>query len=201
MPKPLILASASPYRRALLERLRLDFEVVPAAIDETPHEGENGADLALRLGREKALKVAVEYPDAVVIGSDQVVECRSRLLGKPGTAERALEQLSFCAGHDLAFHTSVAVAHGRQVEQALVPTRVRLKSLSSDRLRAYIAADQPLDCAGSMRSESLGIALAERISSDDPSALIGLPLIATVRLLGALGLDVSGGRGPDPASQ
>jgi septum formation protein len=190
MPEPLILASSSTYRRALLERLDLNFDVVPAAIDETAEAAEDGAGLALRLGRQKALKVASDHPEAVVIGSDQVAECRGRLLGKPGTAERAFEQLAYCAGHEVVFHTSVALARGKRVEQALVPTRVRLRKLGVARLRNYIAADQPLDCAGSMRSESLGISLAENITSDDPTALIGLPLIATVALLERFGLEV-----------
>lgn len=190
MPASLILASASTYRQALLERLGLDFKVVPAAIDETPQANESASELALRLGRQKALKVAADHPNAIVIGSDQVAECRGRLLGKPGTAESALEQLSYCAGHEVVFHTSVAVAQSDQAEHMLVPTRVRVKPLSTARLRAYIAADQPLDCAGSMRSEALGIALAESISTDDPTALVGLPLIATVALLERFGLVV-----------
>lgn len=190
MPASLILASASTYRQALLERLGLDFKVVPAAIDETPQANESASELALRLGRQKALKVAADHPNAIVIGSDQVAECRGRLLGKPGTAESALEQLSYCAGHEVVFHTSVAVAQSDQAEHMLVPTRVQVKPLSTARLRAYIAADQPLDCAGSMRSEALGIALAESISTDDPTALVGLPLIATVALLERFGLVV-----------
>jgi len=190
MSKPLILASGSAYRREQLQRLRIQFDVVPANIDESPRTGETGAALARRLSQQKALTVASSHPTAIVIGSDQVAECRSRLLGKPGTDDRALEQLTFCAGHEIVFHTSVAVAQGQHVAEILVPTRVVLKDLSMERLRAYIAADQPLDCAGSMRSESLGIALAERISSDDPTALVGLPLIATVSLLERFGLTV-----------
>jgi len=188
MPETLILASSSPYRRALLERLGLDFDIVPADIDESPQAGESGAELALRLGREKALAVADKHRRSIVIGSDQVAECRGRLLGKPHTFERALEQLKFCAGAEIVFHTSVAVARGRHLAESLVPTRMTMRNLGEERLRTYIAADRPMDCAGSLRSESLGIALAERISSDDPTALVGLPLIATVSLLEKFGL-------------
>lgn len=187
----LILASGSAYRRDMLARLGHPFEVEPADIDETPRPGESGTALALRLGLEKAAHVARLRPAAIVIGSDQVAECRGRLLGKPGSVDKAIEQLIFCSGQEVIFHSSVAVVRDeRIIGQELVPTRVRLRVLDEARIRAYVRRERPLDCAGAMKSEALGIALAESISSDDPTALIGLPLIATVTLLETAGLDI-----------
>jgi septum formation protein len=186
----LILASGSPYRRELLKRLGIPFRVVVADVDESDRGDESGASLACRLGMAKARAVADEFPEALVIGSDQVAECAGRLLGKPGSIERAREHLAFCSGREIIFHSSVAVIRGQRQEQALVPTRVRLRRLSDDQIADYVERDQPLDCAGAMRSEALGIALAESISSDDPSALIGLPLIATVTLLTGFGVKI-----------
>jgi septum formation protein len=185
-----ILASGSPYRRELLQRLGIPFRVVVAGVDESDCGDESGASLASRLGVAKARAVADDFPEALVIGSDQVAECAGRLLGKPGSIERAREQLAFCSGREIIFHSSVAVIRGQRQAQGLVPTRVRLRRLSDDQIADYVERDQPLDCAGAMRSEALGIALAESIRSDDPTALIGLPLIATVTLLTGFGVKI-----------
>ncbi len=187
-PTRLILASGSIYRRQMLARLGIDFEVIPTDIDETPLKDEGGRTLALRLATEKSAVVATRHPDAVVIGADQVAECRGRQLGKPGSAERALKQLQFCRGHDIVFHSAIAVRRGDRVLTAVVPTRVSLKPLDDAALTRYISRDKPFDCAGSMRSESLGIALTSAISSDDPTALIGMPLITIVDMLAKFGL-------------
>lgn len=186
----LILASASVYRRQLLERLNWPFEVAPADIDETPLDGETGEALALRLAEQKAEVVAARYPRALVLGCDQVAECDGRLLGKPGSVERALDQLSFTAGKEIVFHSAMALIGMERHRVVCVPTRVRMKKLSHAALMDYIAHDNPLDCAGSMRSESLGVALTEFIRSDDPTALIGLPLIRLTELLREFGVDV-----------
>ncbi len=189
-PMPLILASSSPYRRALLQRLALDFEVLAPDIDETPRPGESASSLAERLARCKAAAVASQRPGALVIGSDQVAECRGQHLGKPETADRAMAQLQFMRGSDVVFHTAVAVARGNRMLSEVVATRVRLRKLSDSQLSRYIEREQPLDCAGAFKSECGGIALLESLSSDDPSALVGLPLIATIRLLEAFGLSL-----------
>jgi septum formation protein len=189
-PAKLILASGSVYRRQMLERLNWPFEVIPADIDETAREGEGGEALALRLARQKAEAVAAGLQHALVLGCDQVAECQGRLLGKPGSIERALEQLSFTAGKEIVFHSAMALIGMDQCRVVSVPTRVRMKTLSQGALMAYVERDKPLDCAGAMRSESLGIALTESIRSDDPTALIGLPLIRLTELLGEFGIDV-----------
>ncbi len=186
----LILASGSLYRCQMLQRLGLPFEVVTAGVDETPLPGEAGSALAERLAVAKALAVAPAHPESLVIGSDQVAECAGRLLGKPGCVERAIEQLRFCSGRDVVFHSALAIVCGEKILHQVVPTHVRMKALANSQIESYIARDQPLDCAGSMKSESLGIALTDSISSDDPTALIGLPLIATVSLLKQFGVDV-----------
>ena len=185
---PIILASGSRYRAELLERLDLTFQADPADIDESPRAGESGEGLASRLARSKAEAVAARRPDALVIGSDQVAECDGRLMGKPGNPEAAVEQLLFCGGRDVLFHTAVAVVFDGRVESAMAPTRVSMRRLDRARLERYVAADQPLDCAGAMKSEALGISLCERIVNDDPTALIGLPLTRVVALLERFGI-------------
>lgn len=187
-PDRVILASGSVYRRQLLERLGIDFEVISPDVDETPGADEAAADLAVRLAVAKAGAVAERHPDRIVIGSDQVAEGAGRLLGKPGTVERAIAQLEQLSGRTVVFHTAVAVARGKTTRSALAPTRVRLRELSAEQIRRYVAADQPLDCAGALKSEALGISLAESMTSDDPTALIGLPLISVVSLLAAFGV-------------
>ncbi len=187
--RPLILASTSPYRRELLERLRLPFAVVAPGVDETPQPGEAPAALALRLAKSKARAVGRLHPGALVIGSDQVATLGEGVIGKPGDFGRALAQLRAMRGNTVTFYTAVAVDDGERVECATVETRCRLRDVPDRALRAYLAAERPFDTAGSAKAESLGIALMERIESDDPTALIGLPLIALTRLLAGFGLD------------
>ena len=190
LPRPLILGSTSPYRRELLARLRLPFEVVRPEVDETPHPGEQPRALAQRLALEKALAVARLHPQAVVIGSDQVADLNGEPLGKPGTYERAVAQLQRMRGHTVVFQTAVAVVciDSGFAEQALAQVNVQFRNLSDEAIETYLHAEQPYDCAGSAKSEGLGIALLEQIDNQDPSALVGLPLIHTCRLLRAAGL-------------
>lgn len=188
--RPLVLGSTSRYRRELLERLNLSFEVAAPDVDETPLPGETPRDLALRLALAKARAVAQQHPGAVVIGSDQVADLAGEPLGKPGQHERAVQQLRQMRGQTVVFQTAVAVvctATGfEQVD--LAPVEVRFRALSDEEIERYLRAEQPYDCAGSAKSEGLGIALLDAIHSDDPTALIGLPLIRTCRMLRAAGL-------------
>jgi len=189
---PLILASTSRYRRELLERLRLPFEVhAPASVDETPIAGELPAVLAQRLALAKAQAVAMAHPDAVVIGSDQVADLDGQPIGKPGTHARAVEQLRAMRGRSVVFQTAVAVVHASTgyLGAALVPVTVRFRDLSDAEIEHYLRTEQPYDCAGSAKCETLGIALLDAIHSDDPTALVGLPLIRTSALLRAAGID------------
>lgn len=189
----IVLASTSPYRRDLLHRLRLPFEVLAPAVDESRRPGEAPLDLARRLARAKALEVAGRRPEAVVIGSDQVAELDGEPIGKPHTHAAALAQLERMQGRRLVFHTALAVAaHGR-VDLDSVPTTVTFRRLGRDALDAYLRSDTPYDCAGAAKIESLGIALVERVESDDPTALIGLPLIRLVQMLASAGVDVLAG--------
>ena len=188
--RPLILGSTSPYRRELLQRLRLPFEVVSPQVDETPQPGESPQALAERLAMAKAQAVAQHHPNAVVIGSDQVADLHGEPLGKPGDHARAVAQLRRMRGQTVIFQTAVAVvchANGF-AEHARVPVHVRFRQLSDEAIETYLRAEQPYDCAGSAKSEGLGIALLERIDNPDPSALVGLPLIETCRLLRAAGI-------------
>ncbi len=190
-PSPaLILASTSRYRRDLLERLRLPFECVAPEVDETPQPGELPEQLARRLALAKAQAVAQRYPRAVVIGSDQVADLAGEPLGKPGTHERAVQQLQRMRGQTVVFQTAVAVVRQDTgfAQSALAQVEVRFRPLSDADIEAYLRAEQPYDCAGSAKSEGLGIALLEAIHSDDPTALIGLPLIRTCQLIQAAGL-------------
>jgi septum formation protein len=189
---PLILGSTSRYRRELLERLRLPFTVVAPEVDEAPLPGEAPAALAQRLALAKARAVAELHPQAVVIGSDQVADLDGQTLGKPGSHERALAQLQRLSGRQAVFHTAVAVVRGdtRFEEVTLASVTVQFRTLSSDEIERYLRLEEPYDCAGSARSEGLGIALLEAIHSDDPTALVGLPLIRTSRLLRDAGIDV-----------
>ncbi|HWH73784.1 MAG TPA: Maf family nucleotide pyrophosphatase [Methylibium sp.] len=186
---PLILGSTSRYRRELLQRLGLPFESVAPRVDETPQPGETPATLAERLAQAKADEVAARHPGAVVIGSDQVAELDGVAIGKPGTHERAVEQLRAMRGRCVVFHTAVAVRHGDFSALRRVPVTVRFRALSDAEIEIYLRAERPYDCAGSAKSEGLGIVLLDAIESDDPTALIGLPLIATAALLRAAGLD------------
>ena len=192
VPPPLILGSTSRYRRDLLERLRLPFTVVAPEVDEAPLPGEAPAALAQRLALAKARAVAALHPQAVVIGSDQVAELDDQALGKPGTHERAVAQLQQLSGRQAVFHTAVAVVRADTgfEEVALAPVTVRFRSLGAEEIEHYLRLEEPYDCAGSAKCETLGIALLESIHSDDPTALVGLPLIRTCRLLRDAGIDV-----------
>ena len=187
---PLILASTSPYRRALLERLGIVFTVAAPDVDESPWPQELPSETALRLAEAKARAVAKRHPEVVVIGSDQVAECDGEPVGKPGSRESAVRQLQRLSGRTVVFHTGVAVVAGLRCQRALVDVASTFRTLSGEEIDAYLDREQPYDCAGSVKSEALGIALFEKIVSDDPTALIGLPLIALTRMLRAEGLDV-----------
>ncbi|HMN20455.1 MAG TPA: Maf family nucleotide pyrophosphatase [Ottowia sp.] len=189
-PPALILGSSSPYRRELLARLGLPFTWEAPEVDESTRAGETPAALAARLALAKAQAVAARHPDALVIGSDQVADLAGEPLGKPGTHERARLQLRRMSGRTVVFQTALAVVcQARGFEQAeLAPVRVCFRTLNDAEIERYLLAERPYDCAGSARSEGLGIALLEAIHSDDPTALVGLPLIRTARLLRAAGL-------------
>ncbi|MDM0040201.1 Maf family nucleotide pyrophosphatase [Variovorax sp. J22G21] len=192
MQRTVILASTSRYRRELMNRLRLPFEVQAPEVDETPHSGESPRSLSERLALEKARAVASRFPDAVVIGSDQVADLAGEALGKPGDHERATAQLRRMRGQTLVFQTAVAVVCQATgfAQQDIAPVRVVFRDLSDDAIEHYLRAEQPYDCAGSAKSEGLGIALLEAIDSDDPTALVGLPLIRTCRMLRAAGVEL-----------
>ena len=179
----LILASTSAYRRELLARLRIPFEVVSPKVDETPLTGESTLDLALRLAHAKATAVAKEHPHTWVIGSDQVADLCGAAIGKPGNFERALTQLQLMRGQTVTFHTALCLMKGDTQTTLNIPTEVTFRKLSDDVLESYLRTEEPYDCAGSAKSEGLGITLLESIKSDDPTALIGLPLIALSGLL------------------
>jgi septum formation protein len=188
----LVLGSTSVYRRELLSRLKLPFSVEAPHVDETPLPGEAPAELARRLGEAKARAVAARHPEAVVIGSDQVADLDGEALGKPGAHEVAVAQLRRMRGRTVIFQTAVSVvciATGFAQHDA-APVRVRFRNLTDAEIEAYLRAEQPYDCAGSAKSEGLGIALLDAIDSDDPTALVGLPLIRTCRMLRAAGLEI-----------
>ncbi|MBP6404718.1 MAG: Maf family nucleotide pyrophosphatase [Proteobacteria bacterium] len=196
MPSPqdrtLILGSTSRYRHELLSRLRLPFEVASPDVDETPHAGEAPRALALRLALAKARAVAARFPQAVVIGSDQVADLAGQALGKPGDHARATAQLRSMRGQTVVFQTAVAVAclDSGFEEVDIAAVQVRFRDLDDAEIEAYLQAEQPYDCAGSAKSEGLGIALLASIENDDPTALVGLPLIRTCRMIRAAGIQV-----------
>jgi septum formation protein len=194
--RALVLGSTSRYRQELLQRLRIPFTVAAPDVDEAPQPGEAPAALALRLALAKAHAVAADFPDAVVIGSDQVADLDGLPLGKPGTHERAVAQLRQMRGRTVVFQTAVAVVcQASGFEQAsLAAVKVRFRALSDEAIENYLRAEQPYDCAGSAKSEGLGIALLEAIDSDDPTALVGLPLIRTCRLIEAAGIRLLGAK-------
>ncbi len=188
----LVLGSTSVYRRELLSRLRLPFAVEPPHVDETAHPGEAPAELARRLAAAKAAAVAHRHPDAIVIGSDQVADLDGEPLGKPGTHDNAVAQLRRMRGRTVIFQTALSVLCSETgfAQHDLAAVRVRFRELEDPEIEAYLRAEQPYDCAGSAKSEGAGIALLDAIDSDDPTALIGLPLIRTCRMLRAAGLRV-----------
>lgn len=187
----LILASSSPYRAQLLQRLGLAFTCITPNVDEAPRAGENAQALARRLARIKAQTVAARHPAHAVVGADQCVAARGRLLGKPGSVERAAAQLRSLAGHEARFETAVCLTRAQEglLLEASVATTAVFRPLSESEIAAYVAREPALDCAGSCKCEGLGIALFERLQSEDPTALIGLPLIALCDLLRRAGLN------------
>ncbi len=190
-PPALILGSTSRYRRELLERLRLPFDVVAPQVDEAARVGETPAALAERLAHAKAAAVAARHPEAVVIGSDQVAELDGAAIGKPGSHDRAVEQLRAMRGRAVVFHTAVTVmrAAGGYERSVRVPVTVRVRRLNDAEIEHYLRTEQPYDCAGSAKCETLGIAMLDAIESDDPTALVGLPLIRTSAMLREAGID------------
>ncbi len=190
--RPLILGSTSPYRRELLSRLRIPFDVVAPEVDETPGETESPQQLACRLAMSKARAVAARFPRAIVIGCDQVADLDGSAIGKPVAHDAAAAQLRRMSGRLVIFQTAVAVvcAEAKFAEMDLAQVRVRFRDLSDAAIETYLLAEQPYDCAGSAKSEGLGIALLDAIDNDDPTALVGLPLIRTCRMLRSAGLDL-----------
>jgi len=190
----LILASSSRYRAELLARIVPRFRQLAPNVDETIRSGESATDLVARLARTKASAIADAHAGSVVIGSDQVAEFDGRIIGKPGTLPAAIAQLGAASGRTVAFHTGLCVVDARRLparhHEAIDTTRVTFRALTADQIESYVRREQPLDCAGSFKAEGLGIALFERITSEDPTALVGLPLIALCRLLAAADLDV-----------
>ncbi|MFN4328085.1 MAG: Maf family protein [Limnobacter sp.] len=188
----LILASSSRYRREMLERLRLPFQCISPSIDETPLPGESPVQTCERLGLLKAKAVANLHPNAIVIGSDQVADVNGEAISKPGHHEAAVAQLTAMSGKSITFHSAVSVVHqasGKEVSFC-VPTVVEFRTLSAQEIERYLLAEQPYDCAGSAKSEGLGITLLNRIESCDPTALIGLPLIELSKALRKLGVSL-----------
>ncbi len=192
MPRPIVLASSSVYRRQLLERLRLAFQTAAPAVDEQPLAAEAPAATAQRLSLAKARAVAARRPGALVIGADQVAELDGRPLGKPGTHAAALAQLRSMQGREVDFHSGLALvdADSGAEQSGCVVTRVRFRTLPDAALERYLLADRPYDCAGSAKIETLGISLVAAVHSDDPTALIGLPLIRLVDMLALAGVEL-----------
>lgn len=188
----LVLASTSVYRRELLARLQIPFGVAAPEMDESPLPGEAPESTAARLSRGKARAVAAGYPDALIIGSDQVAVLDGVQLGKPHTHENARKQLQFASGKSVAFHTAVSLFNSRtgNMQTRIVSTLVKFRLLNDTQIERYLAREQPYHCAGSAKSEGLGIALIERMEGDDPNALIGLPLIALVDMLTVEGMEI-----------
>jgi septum formation protein len=191
-PRRLVLASGSAYRKALLERLGLPFEVAVPHVDESPLFQETPADTALRLSALKAKVLEKSHHGALIIGSDQVASSGGKRFGKPGNHENAARQLRELSGKTVEFHTAVTVldTHNHRLESRVVPCRVLFRALDERRIQAYLEKEKPYDCSASAKAEGLGIALIERIDTEDPSSLIGLPLIALTEMLERAGLPV-----------
>ncbi|MES2944514.1 MAG: Maf family nucleotide pyrophosphatase [Pseudomonadota bacterium] len=194
--RTLILGSTSRYRRELLQRLQIPFDVAAPDVDETPLPFESPLALANRLALAKAMAVAALFPAAVVIGSDQVADLNGQPLGKPGTHEKAVAQLRQMRGQTVVFQTAVAVVclETGFEQSSLAAVKVRFRELTDDEIESYLLAEQPYDCAGSAKSEGLGITLLDSIDSDDPTALVGLPLIRTCKMIRAAGLQLLGSK-------
>ena len=190
----LILASTSPYRKALLERLQLDFQCDSPDIDESPLQGESVENIVVRLARQKAEAVAASYPDALVIGSDQGAVLDGEILTKPGNFDNAVKQLQKASGKRITFQTGLCLLNTRSgnARTACIPYTVVFKTLTQDMITNYLQKEEPYNCAGSFKSEGLGIALFEKFEGDDPNALIGLPLIKLIEMLDNEGFSVLG---------
>ena len=190
MSTPLILASTSRYRKALLEKLGLPFHCASPEVDETPLPGESAEALVARLAHAKASSIAHQHDQGLIIGSDQVCVCDGHILGKPGTVEKAVAQLMAAQGKSITFYTGLCVldAASGQVQQLVEPFTVHFRQLDEAAIRRYVAAELPLDCAGSFKCEGMGIVLFKGLEGRDPNALIGLPLIGLIELLGLHGL-------------
>jgi septum formation protein len=192
MPPRLILASSSPYRRELLERLKISFEVMAPDVDETPRPGEMPEKLVQRLAVEKAQKIAGQKPGTLVIGSDQVAVYNGSIVGKPHSHDKAVEQLRSASGRTVTLYTGLALVNADtgSVQHEVIPYRVTFRTLTDAQIESYLRKEQPYSCAGSVKSEGLGIALLERFEGDDPNTLIGLPLIRLVRMLENEGIKI-----------
>lgn len=190
--KTIVLASSSKYRKELLKRILSEFKTESPDIDETPFPDEEPVEHVARLAEQKAMTVALNHPDSIIIGSDQICVLNGQILGKPHTFDTAVKQLQACSGKTVNFYTSLCVLESGQEGQDLsvVITEVKFRELQKDEIERYIQREQPLDCAGSFKAEGLGIALFESLSSKDPTALIGLPLIALAEALRKLGIQV-----------
>jgi septum formation protein len=190
--KPLILASSSIYRQQLLRRLGIPFTVASPEIDETPLSGEPPPQTALRLAEQKARALAGQFPDALIIGSDQVAVLHGQALGKPGNHANAVKQLNAASGQTLMFHTALCLLDSGNgtVQLATATNEVKFRSLTPEQIERYLETEKPYDCAGSAKSEGLGIALIEYIRGDDPNTLIGLPLIELTTMLIRAGISV-----------
>lgn len=188
----LILASSSPFRRELLERLKIPFEVMAPEVDETPRPGETPENLVERLAIGKAQKIAAQRPDALVIGSDQVAVYDGVIVGKPHSHDNAVRQLRSASGKTVTLYTGLALVNAgtRRVQCEVIPYRVTFRALTDAQIESYLRKEQPYSCAGSVRSEGLGIALLEKFAGDDPNTLIGLPLIRLVRMLENEGMKI-----------
>lgn len=188
----LVLASTSPYRKELLQRLGLEFITAAPNVDEARRPAETPEQLVRRLAEEKARIVANKFPDALIIGSDQVAVIDAEILTKPGTHENAVRQLQRCSGQSVTFLTGLCLCNARsgKAHTEVVPFRVHFRPLNTTQIENYLRREQPYNCAGSFKSEGLGIALFERLEGDDPAALIGLPLIRLTRMLEREGIQV-----------
>jgi septum formation protein len=192
LTQQLVLGSSSIYRRELLQRLQIPFEICSPDIDETPLPGEVPRETALRLAEKKARAVALVYPDGLIIGADQVAVLESTPLGKPLTHENAVSQLRLLSGREVIFYTALSLFNSRtnSIQTRLTLSHVKFRELNDQKIENYLVKEQPYNCAGSAKSEGLGIALIERIVGDDPNGLIGLPLIALVEMLSHEGIEV-----------
>lgn len=188
----LILASSSPYRKEILQKLRIPFECISPEVDETPLAQEKAVDTALRLAQAKAKKVAESQPNALIIGCDQVATLNGMAIGKPITHEKAVAQLMMLSGQEVSFNSALCLydASKQDMQVTNVPYLVKFKQLNAAQIERYLLLDQPYQCAGSAKSESLGIALMEYMRGDDPNALVGLPLIALIKMLENIGVEI-----------